>query len=395
MDSDLYVSSALMSITTSTHPPRASAGDACWPAASFRSTRLIVAISCCIGCSACGTDKNATAMLVQIDSTVVSESDSLNIGRPVDMVVSGDGAVYVSDVSQSHVIAIDRRGNIARVFGRRGHGPGEFVSPSWLSLRGDTSLYVKDGGQMIVQEFDVRTGQYVSSQPLPKLSGRIRADVSKLVVAAFRTDSQSNLTEVNENGSVSSQGSVPALGRKYPKLLGPFANQAFVRIQNTYYSINEFENAVSSWAVSSRNVRQIEFPVRARRGATAADFEMMMSDPSKAAALAYRHSIPMMLERDSRGYLVAAMYDVDRVGETFKGRFFISVLDIEGRRACVDIPLVAPDDPPARLAFVSDTLISLVQDISKNGKPVSLLRRYTIDITQCQWLRIADDRSSP
>jgi len=381
-----------MSLPTSTRPSRESAGGVKRAALSPSvAALLIVLFGCLAACGSPAADNGSTSVLVQIDSTTIAETDSLNIGRPVDIVVSRNGTAYVSDVAQSHVIAIDRAGTVVRVFGQKGRGPGEFISPSWLSLRGDTSLFVKDGGQMIVEAFDTRTGRYLSSQPLPKSSGRIRADGIKLEVAAFSAELQSNLAEVDENGIATTQGTIPEIGRKYPKLLGPFANQAFVRSDSTYYSISEFENAVSSWPIATRDVKHIEFPVRKRRGASEVDFETMVNEPAKAASIAYRHSIPMLLERDSRGFLIIAMYDVDRVGETFKGRFFISIIDVLGARACVDILLSAPDDPPARLAFARDTLISLVQEITPTGKPSTLLRRYTINTQQCPWLPIKID----
>ena len=90
------------------------------------------------------------ALLELVDSVLVQESDTLFVGRPVDVIMGSSGSIYVPDVSQSRVVQIARDGRITSVLGRKGRGPGEFTSPSYLALQGDSILLVKDGGQQLL-----------------------------------------------------------------------------------------------------------------------------------------------------------------------------------------------------------------------------------------------------
>jgi hypothetical protein len=325
-------------------------------------------------------------VLALIDSTRVIESDSLDIGRPIDMAVSANGLMYVSDGARNRVVTIDAKGRITRTFGRKGRGPGEFVSPSFIALAGDTMLLVRDAGQSLVHRFDTRTGALVSTMRLPAMSGRIRALGDDILIAAFNADSQSSVARVSASGALTMQGAIPAYARQHPMMLEPFSSQAFVISDSVVYSLSELSSALGSWRLGTRQASGLEFPKLKRRGVSFADFDAMMRDPANAAQLAYRHSVPMMLERLNNGYLAAAMYDVDMVGAAFTGRFYLSVIDVSGQRACIDIPVPVREDPPARLALDGDTLVAIVQTVTAEGAAPAFVKRWRVDPTACTWV---------
>ena len=86
------------------------------------------------------------------------------------------GRVFVAD-SQAHDVKVfDRNGVLLATWGRRGHGPGEFNAPTYLTFAGGR-LYVTDTLNSRVQVFDHegrfvrsvgRRGLYIGDLPRPK-----------------------------------------------------------------------------------------------------------------------------------------------------------------------------------------------------------------------------------
>ena len=82
--------------------------------------------------------------------------------RPVGVARDPEsGRVFVAD-SQAHDVKVfDRDGVLLATWGRRGHGPGEFNAPTYLTFAGGR-LYVTDTLNSRVQVFD-REGRFVRS----------------------------------------------------------------------------------------------------------------------------------------------------------------------------------------------------------------------------------------
>jgi len=320
-----------------------------------------------------------------IDSVRVQESDSQFIARPVDLLVGARGHYFISDVGQSRVTEVEPGGGIVRQFGQRGGGPGEFMSPSWLATDGDTLLLVKDPGKQTIETFRIATGAYVGGRRMVRGSGPLRVRNGTILLSAIDLKAGSGLTTIARDGAESFEGSVPPIVQRFPMLLSAFYNQAFAVNDSVVYAIFEMAPGIFRWTRGSHHAEVLAFPRRLRRGVNASDFETMVREPAKATALAYRHSIPMRVEFASPSLLAIAMYDVDLAGQTFTGRYFVSFVDLSARRVCADLPVPAPNDPPARVTFVADTVVVIQQALEAGGKPATAIRRFKFDRTRCDW----------
>ncbi|HEY8484047.1 MAG TPA: 6-bladed beta-propeller [Longimicrobiales bacterium] len=69
-----------------------------------------------------------------------------------DLEVGPDGRIYVLQSQEQLIRVFDGTGKFVGTIGRRGAGPGEFVSPYRMGWRGDT-LWVIDGGQNRISFF--------------------------------------------------------------------------------------------------------------------------------------------------------------------------------------------------------------------------------------------------
>ncbi len=72
--------------------------------------------------------------------------------------LGGDGTVYIADFAAGQIRAFDLKGRHLGTFGRRGRGPGEFVSPLILWHDGDSTLFASQL-ELGVAELTARGGR--------------------------------------------------------------------------------------------------------------------------------------------------------------------------------------------------------------------------------------------
>jgi len=101
-----------------------------------------------------------------------------------------------------------------------------------------------------------------------------------------------------------------------------------------------------------------------------------------------------MLKRTTSGLLVLAFYDgSEKTGEEWMGTHFITLIDLNANRACIDVPLNGPQPQSfSRLTLVGDTIVSLHQAVSSDGRIFStFIRRHVIRPARCRWLDISQE----
>ena len=76
------------------------------------------------------------------------------IGKPEGVVVLHDGRVIVGDTHYHRVVEFNADGTVARMFGKEGQGPGDFIYPVAVAKDAQENLYVAEyGGNDRVQKF--------------------------------------------------------------------------------------------------------------------------------------------------------------------------------------------------------------------------------------------------
>ncbi|WP_420128791.1 6-bladed beta-propeller [Longimicrobium sp.] len=117
-----------------------------------------------------------------------SETGSDALVFPVAGERLAHGDIAIADAGNHRVDVFDSKGRKVRSIGREGRGPGEFSSPSWLGVRGDT-LLVWDIVQSRLTRFDT-AGILIGTDPpvtdlgsFPRVAGQ-RADGSLLTIAS-------------------------------------------------------------------------------------------------------------------------------------------------------------------------------------------------------------------
>jgi uncharacterized protein (TIGR03663 family) len=73
---------------------------------------------------------------------------------PKGIAVDSEGRVYVVDGTNANVTVFNRDGSVARTWGRKGVGDGEFTEPWGIAVASDGSVFVADTWNHRIQKFD-------------------------------------------------------------------------------------------------------------------------------------------------------------------------------------------------------------------------------------------------
>jgi hypothetical protein len=99
----------------------------------------------------------------------------------------------------------------------------------------------------------------------------------------------------------------------------------------------------------------------------------------------YKPSVPWKIATLPNGNVASLTLDGELVESRFQGRFFLSVVDPAGRRACADAEVLAPVDPIPTATFRADTLFVLVQEMSAATDVRTVIRKFRIRTDRCAW----------
>jgi len=335
--------------------------------------------------------------LVPVDSVVLAESDSLTLGLPSSLVVTGGREFYVSDVGLSQVVHFGRDGRPLGRVGRKGSGPGEYKAPTWLTLLGDSILLVKNEARLRVMAFATDSGRFLWERLFPGQTSSMHVDGSRMYVGLVDLPRRGSIgvmatgpgsSAPSDLGAIRVIGPLPELFARVPQAASVFGTVEVVAFGDTVASAYEVSNHVYLTRVDgSRGVilDSIDVPRIARRGARIDLFHQVTNDQASAMAAVYKSSIPFELARLSSGMLAYITFDPVIENQRITGTLFLSVIDPVRRRVCADALVPGQTDPPARAAFRGDTLFILSQEVVSQDQSRSIVRGYRVDVSRCRW----------
>jgi hypothetical protein len=325
----------------------------------------------------------------------VLENDSLFLSRPTEIALGPDDHVYVTEANEARVLDLAPDGRIARTFGRKGQGPGEFMHPSTLAVLGDTMLAVHDRQQRRLIFIRIGDWRYDRSVPVQQVwPPFMRAVGPALYTTAWDFESRTSVARLNAQGEVlSREGAIPDIGIKYPMLIqGAFAWSTFALTNTHVYAMNEVSPSIFRWESGSRSATEIPLPRKSRRGVDPSIFEEMLQDPGnneRIMKLIYNRSIPQAMEFVASGVLAVVTMDYAVENDTQRVAFHVTVLDLNRNRSCVDLPVplaresMSMRDGIPRMAMRNNVLVVLEQGLDARGESAPSLTTYRIDATKC------------
>jgi hypothetical protein len=341
--------------------------------------------------------RGAPGGLRVLDSVRIQESDTLFLSRPSQMVLGPRGHVYLTESREARVLDIAPNGRVARVFGRKGRGPGEFQSTEAMAMSGDSLLAIYDHATKRVTYLDIRRWTLQRVSPLlSQWPPVIKFSNGDLLVTTWDFETKTSIARaVDGTGAFDQrQGIIPSLGAQTQMLItGAFWNGTFAPVGDEIFAMYEVSNSLYASKRGAREGNEIVLPVVRRRGVPRGFFETLLNDPSKATpTMIHDRSTPVALAPVSDDIVGILTMDVKVDADKWSGTHYLTLYDRRRKRVCVDVPVPAArikvalmKDPLPIVALRADTLALLEQAVNEAGDPVQLLRRYRIEPSRCEW----------
>jgi hypothetical protein len=118
-----------------------------------------------------GTSPKVSIELVRTIGDVDSDDENLSFDSPADLAVDAAGNVYIADSRNHRIQVFDPEGRYLRTIGRKGQGPGEFMSAGSIDFYSDGRLHVLDNSQRRIQVFTPK-GEVLKTIPISSLDIR-------------------------------------------------------------------------------------------------------------------------------------------------------------------------------------------------------------------------------
>lgn len=351
---------------------------------------LALLTACAPGEDAIGEARRPTlrgATLTVIDSLDLQETDSVFASKVNAIVLQKRGQLLVADAGVGRVLEYSRDGRLLRTFGRRGKGPGEFSSPSWMVVLGDSLLLVKNGPAFRIEAFDLRSGAWLWGRRFDaKTTTGLAAVGDTVVMGLLDAGRGSSFVSFSDSGSaLQPHGRLPSDAHGDPLLTDAFRLTQLAARGDTIAQAYEVSNWLFVLTMDGSLVDSVHIPVARRKGAPVKLLPLLRANQELGIKAVNHVSQPQVLQWIGEGIIGLVTVDPDRTGARFRGPAFLSVIDLRTRRACVDAPLPVPEDPPPATAWSGDTLLMLYQDVSRDGRPVARVKRARVDLATCEW----------
>jgi hypothetical protein len=342
-----------------------------------------------------------------IDSLVLEENDTLYLGKPdMGFVVDDSGLIYVADEFWNHVVRFRPNGQIDRVFGAAGDGPGEFRSTTRVAATMDSLVVLASAGRLKV--FNRNTGQFYYERTFGRgLLGDVQLHGDHLMLALYDFRSGRGvlawpLAEFLRPGNPSAADppsanlvDMPPEYAAYPGLGEDFGGTAMALWGDTMMVGHDAVNYVVLYTTQGVPLDTIDLPTRVRRGLPKAALLLFARGRQRTlqeSAGAISFLVQMWRLPNGQTLLWHQENHVQQSGRLYKffGQDFLTLLSADRRRACVDASIPFPGSEWPRLSVHGDTVLALDQIMAgkDSSRGVSVIRRYQIADSHCTWLPI-------
>ena len=154
-------------------------------------TRVAAVLALALGVAACGGDGGGSAPAphagVTYGATRVAASDpAIDLSVVGPMAVGSDGTLYLAD-AQDRVVVLNAAGELLRVIGRGGEGPGEFSYINDVRVLPGDSLLVLDPMQDRISVFRPNSAVLAHTRPLRQELGEFVVQASPVADGSLLT----------------------------------------------------------------------------------------------------------------------------------------------------------------------------------------------------------------
>lgn len=375
--------------------------------------RLASIVMTCVGATGCGdklpviatleaacADTRSAPLLTLVDTVVLAESDTIYLGSPAaTFTLDGAGHYFIPDRGNNRVLQFSNTGALVRTFGRQGSGPGEFRGLGNAVMVAGGRLWQSDYVQRRISLFNT-SGASLGDVPF---DGRLSSlKLSDQGAWAGITDASLGLAVTRfdptrtPDSLVPTMITLPSVYDEFPVLrywdhtsVVAWNDTLVVAFGGVEYVVRYKDNGSpidTAWVPACR--RQGSPPDILAQGFRSTP--RTAEEQSRAEEIQTKISGLLGMWRFSDGQILVWYQDPRKDSSgLYRSRAYLSVLSPDLQRACVDAELAGSGSERAILAVQDDYVHLLDQVVGDRGagsEVRSVVRRYSIDTSQCKWL---------
>lgn len=333
------------------------------------------------------------SVLQPVEVVALEEAEGDPIGQPVHVSVNAEGQIALIDRLSPGVILFTATGERQRRFGSQGTGPGEIESARLaLFLPGDRIGVVGEGDQAGIFVFDMPSGAYVETIPLPRLPSSVTPIPDGFLLGMLDFGSGTSVTELTlSSRRVRAFGPIPQrYGYDEPR--GPISgifNHVFAAPMDTATVAIAFEPLSEVVLVGGDPGVHERIAIRRKhRRGTPEGLEERIREAMRRSyveVFAQGSVVSYMVAVDEERILLVHQ-DLKALLPAVPEAVYMSVIDVNRREACLDVPVPANPDAPATFVWDGERLGVLQQEIDLAAREApTVLRWYGIDLGACTW----------
>jgi len=349
---------------------------------------IVASLSLMLACDEPNRTTPSASVWSSIDSTVLQESDTQDVGRPVGLAVAENGDLYVIDAFGPSVARFSALGTYRGRLGRSGEGPGEFVAPTGLAFPNDSTIAVLDLRANQISIFTRDSGRFIRRRPFEGSYRSISAGRDSLWLGLWnaRLGTSIALWSVAED-TISHLLPLPAVYA--PRSLRTMFMDRTIVVPLGDSLLVAFAGQEALLLIGSDGIPldSLAVPVRRRRGIPEDVEERMRAEGTTEGA--WRIASYLLSAAQLRsGHIAIVHADMELKDRTFLMELYVSLLSPDLRRACVDEPLALVGEAQPWIAFRGDTLFALEQVTAGSESVQTVVRRFTPLPDRCAWLPV-------
>lgn len=331
----------------------------------------------------------AQPRLVLRDSIVLEQTGESYIAQPL-RVTPDDGGYLVVDGQQAQVFRFDPTGKLVQRYGRKGEGPGEFREAAVALPYGPEDIIVFSWLPPAAQIFDRESGEFQTRYDLGSPLEEVAIVGNRVWVSGVRYGTGTSLRRVTLGGGEDAAISlIPSEYVESGPLGGIFHRVPFALWADTL--LVGFEPLDRLFLVSPARavIDTLTIPSVNRRGTPARPREALVEALERGP---YREVFAVLstlreFERRSDGSFVLVYSDHRPAESGVTSELFVTVLDSDRTRACVDASVPLGADAQPAVGFAGNDLL-VIEQVLVGLDAVPVLKRFSVDVSACDWLEV-------
>ncbi|MEO8031579.1 MAG: 6-bladed beta-propeller [Gemmatimonadota bacterium] len=328
------------------------------------------------------------------------DDDHAPLGNYLFVSKSSTGSIYVSDLGNSRVVVFNAAGQIERLIGKKGNGPGEFQAPGVNAmLSGDSLLAVVDAGSRRVSIFRTADATFLRAVTLP--TGDVGINWSrKADTATFALNGSTALfARWGWRGdTIQMYGSTPKRLLSDPFTVLQHGRSEAIPTSNGVVALLPTDPGLNILDAAGHATGFVLLPARRRRGEPNDLFKRAAELQAKGGpmGLAPIGSMVVGMHALGSGQLATVTLDVDQLAAASEGhpgaqlfgnfRLYVSLLSKDLSKSCVDALVPIQTDVAPNPFFTGDTLWVLTRRVTPGDSVQTIVQGFLIGDHGCQWI---------